>query len=171
MELMQRDKAKSESLGVQLRRDNDKNLRRRRGIFGLLLTASASMSVVALYQLGILKRLPDPPLPAFDSNKVTSSAKAYSLLNTPDAVLAMGSYAATMALVAMGSPNRARERPLIPIALAAKLGFDALLGIQFALSEWWKTRTLCSWCLVATGAAIVAVPLAIPEARKALHHL
>lgn len=103
MELIQRNKQKSEALGSGLRHGSFKSLRRRRGIFGLFLAASASMSVIALYQLGILRRVPEPPLRRFDSDNITGSAKAYSLLATPDAVLAMGSYALTMTLAAMGS--------------------------------------------------------------------
>lgn len=171
MELVQKDPRKAETLGVNLRHDSRNSLRRRRGIFALFLAASASMSVVALYQMGIIKRLPDPPLPRFNSGKVTRSSKAYSLLGTPDAVLALGSYALTMALAAMGSPDRASEQPLLPIAFAAKVGFDALFGARYAIDEWSKNRNLCSWCLLATGAAIASVPLAIPEAGTALRRL
>ena len=171
MELVQRDTQKSETLGFSFRNDARKSLQRRRSIFGLLLTATASMSVVALYQLGMIKRLPDPPLRRFDSSKVTGSGKAYALLETPDAVLAIGNYAASMALVAAGSPERASKQPLLPIVMAAKVGFDAAVGVKYALGEWSKNRTLCFWCLMATGAAIASVALAIPEARTALKGL
>jgi uncharacterized membrane protein len=129
------------------------------------------MGVVALYQLGILKRLPDPPLPHFDSERVTSSGKAYSLFETPDSVLAMGSYAATMGLAAIGAPDRARTRPVLPMAMAAKVGIDAAVGLRYAYGEWSKNRRLCFWCLVASTAAVAAVPLAVPEARAAFRGL
>jgi uncharacterized membrane protein len=129
------------------------------------------MGIIALYQLGILKRLPDPPLPVFDSEKLTGSAKAYSLLNTPDAVLGIGSYAATMALAAMGAAERSSEQPLLPLAMAAKIGIDAVVGLKYAYSGWSKNHRLCFWCLLASGAAIAAIPLAIPEARAALRSL
>jgi hypothetical protein len=168
MELIQKNKQKSEALGSELRHGSCKSLRRRRGIFGLFLAASASMSVIALYQLGILKRVPEPPLPRFASDNITGSARAYSLLATPDAVLAIGSYAATMTLAAMGSPDRANEQPLLPIALAAKVGFDAAVAAKYTLDEWRKHRSYCFWCLFASAATFAAVPLVIPEARSAL---
>jgi hypothetical protein len=167
MALVQRDKQKAEALGFDLRHSSFQAVRRRRGIFALFLAASASMSFVALYQLGILKQLPDLPLPRFASDKVTRSAKAYTLLETPDAVLAIGSYAATMALAAMGSPDRASERPFLPIALAAKVTLDAVVAATYSLKGWREHRTLCSWCLVAVAAASASVFLAIPEARRA----
>ena len=110
-------------------------------------------------------------MPRFDSDNITGSAKAYSLLATPDAVLAMGSYAATMTLAAMGSPDRANEQPLLPIALAAKVGFDAVVAAKYTLEEWRKHRTLCFWCLLASAATFASVPLVIPEARRALRRL
>jgi hypothetical protein len=167
MKLIQRNKQASEALGLGLRQGSRRSLRRRRGIFGLFLAASASMSVIALYQLGILNRVPEPPLSRFASDDITGSAKAYSLLATPDAVLALGSYAATMTLAAMGSPDRANEQPLLPIALAAKVGFDAIVAAKYTLDEWRKHRAFCFWCLVASAATFAAVPLVIPEARSA----
>jgi len=129
------------------------------------------MSVIALYQLGILRCVPEPPLPRFDSDNITGSAKAYSLVETPDSILAMGSYAVTMTLAAMGSPDRANEQPLLPIALAAKVGFDALVAAKFTINEWRKHRALCFWCLVASAATFASVPLVIPKARNALRRL
>ncbi len=171
MEIIQGDKRKAEILGLGLRHSSRKSLRRRRGIFGLFLAASASMSVVALYQLGILRRVPEPSLPRLDSDAITGSANAYSMLATLDAVLAMGSYAVTMPLAAMGSPDRANEHPLLPIALAAKVGFDAVVATKYALDEWREYRALCFWCALATVATFAAVPLAIPEARAALRRM
>jgi hypothetical protein len=171
MELIQENEQKSEMLGAALRHGSRKSLRRRRSVFGLFLAASASISVIALYQLGILRRVPEPSLPGFDSDNITGSAKAYSLLETPDAVLAMGSYAATMTLAAMGSPDRANEQPLLPIVLAAKVGFDAFVAAKFTLDEWRRHRSLCFWCLVASAATFASVPLAFPEARDAIRRL
>jgi hypothetical protein len=171
MKLSQTNKQASGALRSGFRQDSRESLRRRRGIFGLFLAASASMSVIALYQLGILKRVPEPPLSRFASDHITGSAKAYSLLATPDAVLAMGSYAVTMTLAAMGSPDRANEQPLLPIALAAKVGFDAIVAARYTLDEWRNHRAFCFWCLVASTATFAAVPLVIPEARRALRRI
>jgi len=171
VDLIQSNKQKAASLGSSLRHDARKSMRRRRGIFGLFLAASASMSIVALYQMGILKRIPEPRLPGLHSDKVTGSARAYSLVATPDAVLAIGSYAATMTLAAMGSPDRASEQPALALAMAAKVGFDAVLAAKYTFEEWREHRALCFWCLLASAAALAAVPVAIPEARAALRRL
>ncbi len=170
MELIQGRK-KSERLGISLRHGSLKSLKRRRSIFGLFLAASASMSVVALYQLGILRHIPEPHLSIFDSARVTGSPQAYSLLQTPDAVLALGSYATTMTLAAMGSSARATQQPLIPLALAAKVGLDSALAAKYTFDEWSNHRAFCFWCLLSSAATFAALPMALSEGWAALRSL
>jgi uncharacterized membrane protein len=137
-------------------------------VIGVSLLASASLGVIGLYQVGLLKHLPEPKLPGFQSEQVNSSEEAYRWLGTPDAFLGLGSYVATMTLAAMGGPNRAETQPWIPLALAAKVGLDtALAGFQ-VLTQARKLHTYCSWCLLTSAATFASVPLVLPEARAAL---
>ena len=160
-----------EVLSRQLRGSSEAFLRERRGVIGLSLVATTALSLISLYQMGILKRLPEPKLPRLDSEKVNRSAEAYRWLETPDAFLGLGSYVATMTLAAMGGPNRAEEQPWIPLALAAKVGADtALAGFQMMMQAR-KLRTYCSWCLLTSAASLGSLPLVIPEARAALKRL
>jgi len=170
MQLIQHNEDQARDLGYGIRNNSRKDMRRRRGVFGLVLTAAASMSVIALYQMGILKHVPEPRSPLLDSDAVTGSAKAYSLLETPDSVLAIGSYAVTMTLAAMGSPDRARKQPLLPVLLAAKVGFDAVLAAKYTIDEWKGHRVFCFWCLVASTATFASVALAIPEAGRSMRN-
>jgi hypothetical protein len=93
-------------LGHELREGSGDFLWNRRAAASLTLVAMAALGVVALYQLGILRRLPEPQLDGLDAEKVNGSAGAYRLLRTPDAVLGLGSYAATLGLAAMGGVGR-----------------------------------------------------------------
>ncbi len=126
--------------------------------------------VPSIYQPEV-KHLPDPPLPYFDSDKVDAGAEAYSKLSMPDAPIGLGSYAATLALAAMGDEDRAAERPWIPLALAAKVVLDAAQAGKLSVDQWTKHRAFCFWCLIAAGATFATVPLVIPETRVALRHL
>jgi uncharacterized membrane protein len=158
-------------LSRQLREASQPYLRERRGVIGLSLLASTALSLISLYQTGILKRLPEPRLPRFDAEKVNRSKEAYRWIETPDALLGLGSYVATMLLAAMGGPDRARERPWIPLALAAKVGLDAALAGFQVMTQARKLRTFCAWCLLTSAATFGSIPLIIPEARAALKHL
>ncbi|MGN6554517.1 MAG: vitamin K epoxide reductase family protein [Verrucomicrobiota bacterium] len=155
-------------LSRELRTAQDSYLKQRRAIAGLSLVAIGAMGIISLYQLGIIKHLPQPPLPKLDADRVDASAEAYSLFDTPDAVLGLGNYAVTLGLAAMGGKDRAKTRPWIPLALAAKAGFDALQGVRLTVDQTVKQKAYCIWCLVAAAASVALFPLSLAEARAAV---
>lgn len=108
------------------------------------MVAVGAMGFITLYQTGLIKRLPEPPLPGLDAERVNGSAQAYSLLSTPDGVLELGNYAVTMGLAAMGGQDRAQEQPWIPLALAAKVAFDLLQAIRSFAAQKSKYHVFCS---------------------------
>jgi len=154
-------------LSRQLRLGKSDALGRRRQISVLTLISIGSMAIVSLYQLGIIKHLPEPPLPKMDADKVDAAAEAYEILWMPDAVLGLGSYAVTLGLAVMGPDNRARTRPWIPLALAAKTLVDSLAAGKLTVDQWTKHKAFCFWCLLAAAATFATLPLTIPEAREA----
>lgn len=158
-------------LSAQLRHDTSGSMKRRRGIIGLCMLATASLAVVAAYQAGILKRVPEPDLPLLDADKVDASAEAFQQLSTPDAFIGITSYGVTMMLAAMGGPRRAKGHPYIPLALAAKMSFDVLGAGKLAVDQWTKHKAFCSWCMLASAATFAAAPLVIPEARDSFRQL
>lgn len=146
-------------------------LAQRRGIVALGLAAAGSMGLIALYQIGIIKHLPEPPLPRFDADKVDASEEAYGHFQMGDAFIGLGSYAATMGLAAMGAKNRAETQPWIPLALLAKTGFDATQAARLTVDQWTKHKAFCFWCLLAAAATFAALPLAVPEALAAFERV
>ncbi|MBA2753267.1 MAG: vitamin K epoxide reductase [Chloroflexia bacterium] len=157
-----------EQLSRDLRLGSGPFLRQRRRILGLSLVAAGAMMPISLYQMGVIGHLPEPPLPRLDADAVDASAEAYAILATPDAVLGLGSYAVTAWLAAAGGQDRVRTRSWIPLALAAKVGIDALVGAKLTVDQWTRHRAFCSWCLLAAAASVATVPLVVPEARAAL---
>lgn len=153
-------------LGRELRESDDRHLERRRRVALLTLGASASMAVVSLYQLGLVKHLPEPPIPGLDADRVDASEEAYELLDTPDGVLGLGSYAATLALASMGGARRWRGRPWLPLALTAKATVDAVQAARLTRDQWTRHGAFYSWCLGAAAGTFM-VPLTLPEARDA----
>jgi uncharacterized membrane protein len=129
------------------------------------------MGVVALYQYGLVKHVPDPPAGIFDSDRVDAAGEAYQHGRTPDTALALASYGVTLALIGMGSADRAREHPWIPLAQAAKVAFDAASAAFLTVEQVSKHHALCFWCLIGAGATVAALPPSVPEARAALRRL
>ena len=106
-----------------------------------------------------------------DAEKVNGSEQAYAKFAVPDAILGLGSYAATMGLAAMEGKRRHETHPWIPVALAAKVMFDAANAGKLTLDQWTKHRAFCLWCLIAAGATFAMVPRVLPELRAAIRTL
>ncbi len=158
-------------LSRELREGNHPLLANRRKIVGLSITALGCMGLISLYQMGIIRHLPDPPLPGIDSDKVDASAEAYEHLQMGDAFIGMVSYAGTAALAAMGGRTRARKQPWIPLAMAAKAGFDAVQAARLTWDQYAKHRAACLWCLIASAATFAAAACTVPEAQIAVRRL
>ncbi len=121
-----------EELSMQLRESDSPIIERRREVIGLGMVAAGAMGLIVLYQPGIIKHLPEPPLPRLNADEVDASAEAHEKLSMPDAVLGLGSYAATVALAATGGEDRAIKHPWILLALAAKVGLDVAQAAKLA---------------------------------------
>ena len=127
--------------------------------------------IVTLYQSGVLKELPDLPIPFVDSDRVDASNYAYSRLNTPDGPLMMINYGVTAWLATTGGENRARENPLVPIAMGVKILIDSLASAELAREEWSENKAFCEYCQVATLCSFASLALAMPEVTSAFRTL
>ena len=127
------------------------------------------MTVAALYQTGVIPSVPDVNLPHFDSNQVMGSAQAYEILHMPDAPLAVGSYAATAGLAAMGGIDRNRHSPSLAVVMTAKVIVDSLFAIKLVRDQIVRQeRTFCVWCLATSAATLSMLFPAIAELRAAM---
>ena len=158
----------AEAVSDALRRGADAFLTRRRRTAALCLASIGSLGVVAAYQNGLIRHLPEPPLHGLDADRVDASGEAYQYLKTPDAALGIASTAITLILAGMGDADRSRRRRWIPIALAAKAAADAAFGLYLTAEQATKHRKFCSFCLLAALANLATVPQTWPEARAAL---
>jgi len=163
--------AAAEAVSRDLRLGDDGWLRRRRRVGALSLSAMGSMGVVTAYQMGLIRRPPEPRVWPLDAEKVDASGEAYQFLRTPDAALGLASYAVTLVLAGAGDRHRARTAPWVPLALAAKVGLDAVSGMLLTAEQASKHRRYCSWCLAASLASLAMVPQVLPEAREAWRRL
>jgi len=158
-------------LSEQIRSASDDFTARRRRVVCLSLTSAACMGVIALYQIGATRHIPEPPLPGLDADAVDASGEAYARLLVGDAFLGFVSYGLTMLLAGVGGPRRHLSHPWIPLALAVKGGADALQAAKLTVDQWTKHRAFCSWCLAAATATFVAFPAMLPEAAAALRRV
>lgn len=158
-------------LSRELREGRGDDLRRRRWIVGLSLFGAAMGGVVSAYQMGLVRRLPDPPVGPFDSERVDASNYAYKRLDVPDGLLMLGTYAVTAGLAGAGPGDRAESRPWLPLALAAKALYDVQTNMRLAREEWQENHALCAYCQSANLASLATAALAMPEAWRAAQRL
>lgn len=142
--------------------------RARRRVAGCNLGAIAARLPVAAYQTGIVRHLPEPPVGRLDADRVDASGEAYTALHTADAALGMASYAATLALAAMGDAQRARRRPWLVLVFAGKVLADAAAGLVLTAEQATRHRRFCGYCLAATALSVCAVAPALREGRQVL---
>ncbi|MCC3160269.1 vitamin K epoxide reductase family protein [Hymenobacter sp. 15J16-1T3B] len=154
-------------LSRELRTAQTPDLKRRRWIIGLSLLGAAMGQIVTLYQTGIIKHLPDPPVGPFDSDKVDASDYGYKRLDTPDAAAMLITYGLTTALASAGGKDRALMKPWVPLAMGAKLLGDVLTNLTLAREEWQENKALCFYCQTANVLSVASLALAVPEVVRA----
>lgn len=157
----------AEAVSDALRRLDSPDLTRRRQAAGLVLSALGSLGLVAAYQFGLLRHVPEPPLAVLDATNVDASGEAYQLFGTPDSTLGLASYAVTLALLGTGSADRATTAPLLPLLAAGKAALDVVSSGYLFAEQVSSHRRLCGWCTLAAAASVAVLPLTLPEARTA----
>ena len=163
--------AAAEAVSDALRRGAGEHLDRRRRMAALQGGAAATLGVVALYQFGLLRSVPEPPVPGLDADRVDASGEAYELLRTPDSAIGILSAGVSLVLAGMGGARRHEEQPWIPLALLAKSLVDAAGGLYLTAEQLTKHKRVCSWCTASAALLVATVPTALPEARAAWRSL
>lgn len=145
-------------------------LRRRRAIVALSLLGLTSMALVTLYQMGLVRHLPDPPFRRFHSDKVNASFSAYQY-GVPDAMLSLATHTANIVMAGLGSGARARRTPWIPILAAGKAAADAGLAAKYlTLHMPLVERSWCGYAIIDALIRVGAFVLALPEAVEAVRY-
>lgn len=155
-----------QELRRQLQENQSEGLSRRRKIIGLSLLGMAAMGAVSLFQTGIVKHLPDPPIEDFDSDKVNSSDTAYAL-GVPDGTLSFASLASNIPIAAFGGEDRAEEQPLVPLAAAGKAVLEAAVAGWYFYQMPTKEKAWCGYCILGALTNLGIAALTLPEARRA----
>jgi uncharacterized membrane protein len=166
MELTLNDE-QARQLRRELQEDESRPMWRRRAIIGLSLVGMGAMTLVSLFQTGMVKSLPDPPVEGFDSNKVNSSETAY-MMGVPDGTISLASLAVNIPLAACGGPDRAQREPLLPLLAAGKAAIEAAIAGWYFYQMPAKEKAWCAYCIVGALANFGIAALTLPEAREAL---
>lgn len=160
-----------EVLRRYLQEGTDETLQRRRGTVLLSLVGIAAMAATTLLQLGVVKRLPDPPRGNFDTRKVNSSEEAYSY-GGPDSPIAITGHGMNMVLASLGGADRAERHPWLPLLATLVAAAQAGTAAKYLFYTMPKVdKAWCPYCIVDALTHLATVALTLPEAGRAARHL
>lgn len=159
----------AQKIKEELREGNSDSLDRRRKLIGLSAIGLADFSIISLYQTGVIKSLPDIPLPIFDSNKVNASKTAYRF-GAPDGPVSLLAYSAIIVLGSAGGSEASGRKPVLDLALGAAVAGNAVGALSYLANMIFKQKKICLYCV--TGAAIniasaiIIAPVVLKSIRK-----
>jgi len=138
------------SIIQKIRNDSSEATEYRRQIAALAAVGLIDFSLISLFQLGFIRRLPDLPGEVFDTEKVNTSEDAV-LLGMPDGVISLGGYTATMLLAAAASRYKKPSR-LLDVAMGGIVLGQAAGGALYLYNMAFVQKKVCLYCVA--GAVI-----------------
>lgn len=117
----------------ELLTSRDEDLQRRRNVLRLSALGVADFTLISLCQAGALRRLPELPFKAFDSNRVNAAPDACRM-GTPDGTISTLLYATTMVLATAGGTEISGRKPALDVALGVTVAAN-MAGAVFCLGD------------------------------------
>lgn len=145
-------------------------LDKRRTIVWLSALGLLDFSLISLYQVGVIKKLPDVPGKFFDSNKVNAAPEAY-MMGVPDGPVSALVYAGTMVLATAGGTEASGRKPVLDVLLGAAIAGNAAGAAYYLYDMIFRQKKICLYCV--TGAVINFASAAIiaPVVKKSWQKL
>ena len=161
----------TEELRHDARRDLSPAMRRRRGVVAASLAGIAAIGATTLLQMGLVRRLPDPPIRRFKTKRVNLSDEAFSY-GGPDSPVVILAHAINMVLATTGGADRARRAPLVPLAAGAISGAQAAMAAKYLFYDMpYVDEAWCPYCMADALTHFTTFGLTLPEAIEALRTL
>ncbi|MEX2336709.1 MAG: vitamin K epoxide reductase family protein [Fulvivirga sp.] len=134
----------------KIRKISDGAAENRRDIVLLSAIGLLDFVPISLYQLGIIRHLPDLPGKLFDSDKVNASKEA-QVAGIPDGPVSLLMYAANLVL-ATAALKRKKKRNVFDYLLAGNALGQAAGGAYYLYNMATVQKKICPYCV--TGALI-----------------
>lgn len=134
----------------RIRKDTSEVTGYRREIAALAAVGLLDFTLISLFQLGYIKKLPDLPGKFFDTKKVNSSKDAV-ILGLPDGVISLAAYTATI-LLATAATRFKKQSRILDVAMGGVLLGQAAGAGQYLINMAVVQKKACIYCIA--GAAI-----------------
>lgn len=147
--------------------EESRDLDLRRVAMGASVLGMAGMAAVALFQIGAIRHLPDPPIDGFDSELVNAPDRA-SVWGVPDGFCKFTAHAVMLVLAAAWTSDRAGRRPWFPF-LAAGFALGQAIAAGRAVVRMPKVdKAWCGYRLIDAAVHFVTAVIMVPAAIMTL---
>ncbi len=156
-----------DELRQDARHDRSPQMRRRRGTVAVSLVGIAGMALTTMLQMGMVRRLPDPPIRRFDTRRVNLSDEAFSY-GGPDSPIVILMHALNMVLATTGGADRARHHPWLPLLAASLAGAQSAMAAKYLFYQMPQVdEAYCPYCILDALTHFATLGLVLPEAVDA----
>lgn len=160
-----------EQLREEIQTDTSRYMRLRRAAIGATLLGIGMMSLTTLLQMGVVRRLPDPPVGNFNTKKVNSSDEAYSY-GGPDSPINILAHAVNLVLASTGGPDRARRHAWLPLLAAVVELPQRVVAAKYLFYQMpYVDEAWCPYCITDALTHFATLALVMPEAVAATRNL
>lgn len=156
---------KAKEIRNVLMKGNSEDLKRRRKIILLSALGLLDFSFISLYQTGIIKNMPDIPLPVFDSNKVNSSKKAY-VMGLPDAPVSALAYASNLVFASAGGNKKTGRKDIFDTLLSASVIGNAAGAAYYLYEMIFQEKKICIYCLAGAVINFASAAILFPVIKR-----
>ena len=145
-----------------LRNNSTESLARRRKMGLLSAIGLIDFAVISLYQMGVIRHLPDFPAKVFDSDSVNASRKAYAM-GLPDGTTGAIMYSVNLALLSAGGTRETGRPKWLSYIIGGSVIAGAVGALDYLYDMTFKQKKICPYCVTGALVNLSLVPLAIKE--------
>ncbi|MGK7389267.1 MAG: vitamin K epoxide reductase family protein [Candidatus Cyclobacteriaceae bacterium M2_1C_046] len=150
----------------ELRKENNPNLKIKKKLAILASIGLLDFIIISLYQLGVIRKLPDVPIKGIDSNYVNASAEAYKM-GVPDGPVSATVYALILVLIGVKGTKKSGREPIWDILLGGAIAANAAGALDYLRVMIFKQKKICLYCVAGAIINLMMLKLFGGKAIKA----
>jgi uncharacterized membrane protein len=154
----------------ELLNSTTEDLQKRRKIMGLSALGLVDFALISLYQAGVIKRLPEIPFAAFDSNKVNAAPDAYEM-GAADGTISAWLYASNMVLATLGGTEYSGRKPMHDLLLGTTIAANAAGAVYYLYNMIFYQKKICPYCIAGAAINFASATIITPLVMKSISKL
>lgn len=151
----------------ELRKKTNPDLDVKRKLAVLASLGLLDFIIISLYQLGVIRKLPDVPVKGIDSNYVNASDEAYKM-GLPDGSVSATVYTIILVLIGVKGTKKSGREPVWDVLLGGAIAANAAGALDYLRVMIFKQKKICLYCVMGAVINLVMLKMFGGRALKAL---